>query len=576
MKATCLTMRRYRAFDREVTVPLSGFTTLTGPNNLGKSTILLALQLFFSAMSRYGLSPMRLYDVENDYPKRYLGRRGRRFPTRVSMRFELSPDDISALRDQAGHVFPTDLTVSLELFQRDRRPEIATQPASPPAAVAVLRQYIGEKVRYVYIPTARGGGESRLQSSVQREIARLAFSKVRNTRRRIQSVERLLEDAREELDAVKNDLALELRRFMPELRAIDFEIVTPDIRQLLNLRDILVDDGAETSLTQKGDGVKNLFSIAVLQYVARQDPGDHLILGIEEPEAHLHSNAIYKLKPELRTLAEQHQVIVTTHSPILVQREEVGRNLIVEQNSQDDGFCSIVRPARSLAEIRACLGIKAQENMTTSEVVILVEGDTECTVCSAFFRNHYSHLADAVDIGRIRILSANGAAKIPAMIRALARDATDCVVLLDADTEGLRAKNDLLASALIAARDIFMVPSRDGCQETEFEDMFEPDTYVTVLNEVWGTELTVEAFEQSRQRSGTRGNRMQKWSHVVERLLQSRGKDWNALRVDTRTSFASAVAQAIPTLNLGNLPCLTDLAGRVTAMLREEDQRRRT
>jgi hypothetical protein len=46
MNAKLLTIRRYRAIDREATVLLSGFATLTDPNNQRKSTVLLALQLF--------------------------------------------------------------------------------------------------------------------------------------------------------------------------------------------------------------------------------------------------------------------------------------------------------------------------------------------------------------------------------------------------------------------------------------------------------------------------------------------------------------------------------------------------
>lgn len=81
MRLANVSVRRYRAFDQEVSVPLTGFTVVTGPNNLGKSTVLSALDLFFSVFqprSSFGMSKGQRYQYTQDYPKRYQGRSGRR------------------------------------------------------------------------------------------------------------------------------------------------------------------------------------------------------------------------------------------------------------------------------------------------------------------------------------------------------------------------------------------------------------------------------------------------------------------------------------------------------------------
>jgi hypothetical protein len=437
---------------------------------------------------------------------------------------------------------------------------------------------IARRVQYVYIPAGRGASteqrDRRYRSDIQAEISRLAFSKVRRTRQRLASVERLLADAQAELIAVKDDLATELRRYMPDLRSIDFQIVAPDVRELLQLDDILLDDGASTPLSQKGDGVKSLFTIAVLQYIARQQPGDHLILGIEEPEAHLHPNAVYKLKPELRALAEQHQVIITTHSPILIQRDEVSDNLIVDRLVGED-FTATARSARTLAEIRTSLGIKAQDNMTTAEVVLVVEGETESVVLARLFAQHNRALESALELGRVSILSANGASKVPSVIRALARDATSCLVLLDNDDEGRRAREELVKSALIGSADIFSVPNRPGCAETEFEDMFNPDLYLASLNSAAGTNMSIEEFAAAGQRSGGRSSRCAKWSIVVSQELDRRGKEWPEVRSSVRAAFANAIVERAADLDLREYPCLGDVSDRVVALLREEDDHAR-
>lgn len=577
MKATRFFLRRYRAFDRETEIALRGLTVLTGPNNLGKSTVLLGLRLFFSALSAPGFLSTRLYDFDDDYPKRYSGRPGRRVQTRLSVEFSLGAPELDDIQEKSGGFrFPETVIVHVEFLHKRGRASITTQPESPDEVRDLLCQQISDRVRYVYIPANRGTDRGRYgrqyqPTDVQAEISRLAFSKVRNTRRRLEAVERLVADATREVDQLRQELAEELRRYMPDLQSIEFEIAAPDVRDLLRLHDIAVNDGATTPLAQKGDGVKNLFTIAVLQYVARQDPGDHLILGIEEPEAHLHSSAIYKLKPELRALAQQNQVLITTHSPILIERDQIQNNLIVDRATGPD-FSSTVRPARNLAEIRTCLGIKPQDNMTTAEVVVVVEGDTEVTVCSKLLARFSGYLAEALESGRIRLLPANGASKISSIVRALARDAASCIALFDNDEEGRRSRDDLAQSGLIGPQDIFLVPDRAGCQETEFEDLFDPALYVQAVNEACGTALTVADMEDARRRSGGRGTRCAKWSTVMEQELGRRGKAWVALKAATRTAFAKAVALRVAELNLADYPSLNDIAARCAAMLREQDE----
>ena len=89
MRLQSIQIRRYRAFDTKVDVPISNLTVLTGPNNLGKSTVLSALDLFFSVFqprTQFGLTRGQRYSYENDYPKRYEGRAGRRWPTQFAFK----------------------------------------------------------------------------------------------------------------------------------------------------------------------------------------------------------------------------------------------------------------------------------------------------------------------------------------------------------------------------------------------------------------------------------------------------------------------------------------------------------
>ena len=80
----------------------------------------------------------------------------------------------------------------------------------------------------------------------------------------------------------------------------------------------------------------------------------------------------------------------------------------------------------------------------------------------------------------------------------------------DSDVEGNKAAAKIAASGLLESADIFQVPKRDGCMETEFEDMFDPEMYVGEVSNACGVSLTAEEFEKTRQKSGSKKTRAAK------------------------------------------------------------------
>ena len=56
------------------------------------------------------------------------------------------------------------------------------------------------------------------------------------------------------------------------------------------------------------------------------------IIAIEEPESHLHPDAIHSLVDVINGVSENHQVVITTHNPLFVQRNAVSENVIVNEN----------------------------------------------------------------------------------------------------------------------------------------------------------------------------------------------------------------------------------------------------
>lgn len=100
---------------------------------------------------------------------------------------------------------------------------------------------------------------------------------------------------------------------------LELEIPNPEVKQIFNSTQILIDDGIKTTIDYKGDGVKRTLVFSILRtYVEKLNSDnqntDYIFL-FEEPELYLHPNGQRILYNVLERLSLKDQVFVTTHSP---------------------------------------------------------------------------------------------------------------------------------------------------------------------------------------------------------------------------------------------------------------------
>jgi len=574
MKIIGVQIQRYRAFDKRTSIPISAMTVVTGPNNLGKSTVLSALEIFFSVVSPRPdrrVSRNTLYSFEKDYPKRYEGRSGRRWPTEILVTLELDAGEIESIKVAATEAPPSTFNVKVEFKWNERvsafRPIVEIENVSSDKVAIAIKDWLKTEVRYVYIPATRNMQD--FGRGAFSELISGALSRVSRSKQRLQAIERLFDDVKLEIAAVESELVDELRQYLPAVKGMHFAIEDWSLERLVSVGNVEIDDGANTLLQQKGDGFKSLFAISLLQYISKQRYGKNLVFGIEEPEAHLHSSAIYEIKSTLRSLAESFQVIITTHSPILIQRDDIPANVIVETIIGSE-FSSTTRSAQNLSEIRRSLGIRAHENMTTAEVVLVVEGASEESALPSILGTLNSNLAAAFSSGRARVISAGGAANIPSVVRALARDATTCLVFVDSDNAGISAADKVRNSGLLQPTDVFRVPARDGCIETEFEDIFNPSIYLQAVCEATGITISAEEFLQYQRKTGGKGSRCAKWSGVMSTIANSQSIDWATVEDEAKTAVAKSLAQKANAFSTAELAWARAISTRIMKYLTED------
>lgn len=168
---------------------------------------------------------------------------------------------------------------------------------------------------------------------------------------------------------------------------LELQIPNPELKQIFNSTQILIDDGVKSTIDYKGDGVKRSLVFSILRtYVERlnisNNNPDYLFL-FEEPELYLHPNGQRILYNVLEKLSIKDQVFVTTHSPNFFSATSKETCFIkIYKDLSSTPPCSQAKEINFVRDssYKDAFQIICYENSTPaffSKKVLLVEGDSD-------------------------------------------------------------------------------------------------------------------------------------------------------------------------------------------------------
>lgn len=151
---------------------------------------------------------------------------------------------------------------------------------------------------------------------------------------------------------------------------------------------ILEENGTCYSGEGLGDGVTSLLFIVCALYDSR--PGT--LVAIDEPELSLHPQLVKRLGAMLARFAKDRQIVVFTHSPLLVNWQLVANGARVARVFRRDGRSQIAQPGQdtlwALSKLHGTrnwrnphsLGIEANEALFLEDGIIVVEGQEDAAL----------------------------------------------------------------------------------------------------------------------------------------------------------------------------------------------------
>lgn len=219
-----------------------------------------------------------------------------------------------------------------------------------------------------------------------------SFDKFRGFLNRVETEEGIKDDRIEEVKYIEDVFQSYIQENFPKVK-LELLIPPPELKKIFSGAEILIDDGVKSRVDYKGDGLKRAVTFALLRTfvqvnrnkkVSEENHGDkspYLFL-FEEPELYLHPAAQKILFEALCGIAENHQVIVTTHSPLFFSSEYTGTFVKMKKVVEEPTPYAHIKSINLLnnLEKKELFRLICFENNNAaffSDKLVLVEGDSD-------------------------------------------------------------------------------------------------------------------------------------------------------------------------------------------------------
>ncbi len=519
MRLKSFSVKNYRSITRTSQIALGPCTVLVGPNNEGKSNILRALVLGMRILTRERETSYRgskriisyrlgRYNWDRDYPIN-LQEKQPKGKTELILEFEPTASELGEFKTEIKSNLRGTIPLRIEIGKKKVTVSLH-QRGSGSAALSRkadrIAAFITKRIDFEHIEAVRTASSAK---RVVSEMVSRELEKLEDDKEYIDAVKKIEELQAPILQGLSSNIQETLVKFLHEVKNVSISI--PENMRYRRFRsdcEIIVDDGVPTLLQYKGDGAQSLAALGIIRHATDTSAlSRNLVIAIEEPESHLHPSAIHELKNVLYELSSKHQLLLTTHNPIFVDRRSVSGNILVENRK--------ARPAKSVKEIREILGVRASDNLRNAELVLVVEGEDDKISLEAILSARSPYLRNALQNGTFVLDSLAGGKNLAYKVSLMRDSLCICHAFLDDDKTGNEAFDRARTQGLLTDREVnfSIVPN---LHEAELEDLYLLDFYHDAIYNRFGVSLKKKEFSSKK-----------KWSDRVQDCFKAGGKKWN-------------------------------------------------
>lgn len=516
MRIGKIEFENYRSLTSRVSIDLNNIVILTGKNNEGKTNVIRALQAavaFFNDPFLYrrllsndkGItkqtyidylfmenSPLQrrnrgFFSFESDFPK--IGNTANE-ESFFSVTFQLNDEDKNFLKTvykvtglSKMKTIIVEFSISRKKFKVSVKDE-KNNVISKINELSKLFNFINKEVNFNFIPAIRN------EKSINRIVGEYFSAKTRNLQRDdavkelSKKFQKEIDDSIEDLEKTFNNNA---KNFLPTIKSIriknDNEFRFNSSYYSPSDFEILINDGVETSIASKGDGVKSAFVMSILQGIGESK---NQIIAIDEPESHLHDDAIKNVFEQINNISKDNQVILSTHRPLFMKDIDINDIYIVDKNN--------VQKANSVKEIRKLLGIDLSNDDMNKIITVLFEGKTDIIIFKKFLSYRKSELLNYENENELEFESLGGIRNLASVLNKYKNDISKIYLIADNDKASTDEIKKSLTNKNINQNAYRQLPKIHKKDQVEIEDFFKDKFVFEVIKDYFVLEVDLKDY----------------------------------------------------------------------------------
>jgi len=544
MKIKRIEIQNFRSIiDPLIIDDVRSLMVFTGPNNIGKSNILKALDLFFNDTiegENYDPerdSPYGLKDVKTQIKVRLLIEK-REANVRRHIKVQINDKN---LRDEyltgIGITYdpkePDSPAITIHVFDSITEKEIGEILTSIDSSELILKY-----INYIYVPSAKDVRrmiEEYFSEEMKNAVTETfggGRTKSRELKRKREGWRLTQKEIRDLFTNLSKRCTVAFKEIFPEIKTLEIAPKQYELKQALGELQISIDDGADTSLFFKGSGVQSISILNLLRILSMRPRPAGIsptpVWAIEEPETFLHPKAQRQVAKKLIDDSKRAQIFITTHSPLFLCRGDKDANKLLEKKNSKM-FPSIsttdfltIEDEDIWKPFREELGLDIRDTLLFHNYNVIVEGETDIYLLKEVTKQMLQkNDPKVIPLSQIAFRRYRGADAIPVSFdtfRTLS-DEAKILAIFDNDEKGKNTLNNLKTKGFKEGKD-FILYKRRGFKNCDLENLADKDVLEKIINEYPQKSNIIK--NEEHYHFGTRYifHRDQKM-HVVEKIIEN-------------------------------------------------------
>jgi len=238
----------------------------------------------------------------------------------------------------------------------------------------------------------------------------------------------------------------------------------------------------------RSEGFKWFLSFYINFTAGSEGEFQNTILLLDDPGVYLHASGQKDLLRTLENIAKSNQIILSTHSPFLVDRDKTDRIRIVSNEAKGTKITEKFYKSKfdAFAPIRASIGMSISDSLFIGEKTVIVEGHSDKLILNSMSRLLERQKDNHLNSSQISILPVNSADKTSYYSAIFLNGKIDFIVLLDYDDKGRKTAKKLIKEF---DDDIIVISFNqlDGIKQgdLDIEDLIDFEFYFEALNNAY-------------------------------------------------------------------------------------------